>query len=292
MAIRVAENLLFIGIVVASIIAAVIPIVVSLGLNTITPPSSPGDVAEVILAVLSKNWLVIVYLLVLVFAVSGVLVAIHSFVQAGCAKIFVDAERKTAALDQPRRSDFNAFDGDTWMRGGVAGFWAVFWIFNIAWTVASMVILLPATLALVAIVMVKGTPVAAVAVGCVAAVVTLFLVFTVSVVTSIWTQKAIVLALAYRLHAMDALAQAWDDFRADTGRHVAVALILLVILFVGSVVLSSMTAFVPPIRHSAGFSLAMMPLQLASSFLNGIFSAAIGSWMLACFAALSTGPRK
>jgi hypothetical protein len=45
------------------------------------------------------------------------------------------------------------------------------------------------------------------------------------------------------------------------------------------------------LNDSAGFQLTMMPFQILSSVLQGIFSAGMSAWFLACFAALTVEPR-
>jgi len=84
------------------------------------------------------------------------------------------------------------------------------------------------------------------------------------------------------------VARAIREFRADVGRHVAVTAVMLIVSFGVALVVGSMSAMVSLGHHPGG--LMMIPMQFSSSILNSIFSAAVGAWFLACFAALAVEP--
>lgn len=289
--IRIAESMLVIVIVLASVVAAVVPLLVSIGFSLKQLPTA-DDAAAMFANALVSHWLVFVYIFLLASAVLVLLVALHSFVEAGSAQIYVDAERKTIRMPLPSRSDLRAFTVDRWMQGARECWWAVFWIYNIAWTVASAIALIPLVALLAVILALRENAAAAAITGCVGLLVAVLFLIPVGVVTSIWTQKAIVVAVARTAGAMAALSAAWREFRQDAGRHVAVAIVLIIVMMAGSLLFASMSAVGRYDTHApAAFTILMLPLQFSASIANGIFSAAIGAWMLAAFAALAVEPR-
>ena len=105
--IRIAEGIVFVGIVIAAVVAAVVPIAVAAGLSKfdISGASNP---AEAVTAAIVQHWILIVYLLLILTLVLLVLVAIHSFVEAGTAQVFVDAERRAKPVTAPQHLAFTA----------------------------------------------------------------------------------------------------------------------------------------------------------------------------------------
>jgi hypothetical protein len=89
---RIAESLLFAGIVIASILAAVVPTVVAAGLSKddIINSSDPGGA---MIEWLVGHLMLFVWIFALGFLVLGVLIAIHAFVEGGSTQIYVDGER-------------------------------------------------------------------------------------------------------------------------------------------------------------------------------------------------------
>ena len=146
--IRIAEGIVFVGIVIAAVVAAVVPIAVAAGLSKFDISGSSNP-AEAVAAAIVQHWMLIVYLLLILTLVLLVLVAIHSFVEAGSAQVFVDAERRAKPVTAPRRDVFNVFSIDRWMAGGRQGWWSIFWIYNATWSVAGLIILIPLLITMV-----------------------------------------------------------------------------------------------------------------------------------------------
>jgi hypothetical protein len=218
-------------------------------------------------------------------------VAVHAFVEGGSARIYVEAERANAAVPAPARQQLRVFTADRWFRGAKEAWWPVFWIYNIAWGVAGLIVLVPLTIVAGLMLVARESPGALVAIGCVGLVFSFLFLFFVMIITYIWSSKAIVLTAASGAGAMAALGDSWREFRADSGRHIGVTLILFVLTIVGSTVLSSF-GMMFNWQDSPMMSLTTMPLQFAGSILNTIFSAGMASWMLACFAALTVELRR
>lgn len=276
-AIRIAESILFLAIVIASVVAAIVPFFVSAGFSNFNI-ENPDEVPNAIVGFLINHWILIVYALAVFMLLLVVLIAIHSFVEAGNAQVLVDAEHA------PK---FQAFNMGRWMRGGRGGWWGVFWIYNAAWTVAGIILLVPLTLTIAVMLLVSEAG-PRIALGCFGLAITFLIGIPLAVMTAIWTQKAIAVCVARGLPGRASLAQAWAGIRADFGRHFAVAFLLMAITFGGSMVISMFTAPMSLMSGAAGHgaplvSLMFAPMRIVSSFLQSIFSAAVGLWFLASF---------
>jgi hypothetical protein len=118
---------------------------------------------------------------------------------------------------------------------------------------------------------------------------TFLVIVPVAIITAIWTQKAIVVAVSRAATARDALQASWREMRADFGRHFAVAFILFAIAIGGSAMISLLGAPMQfgRVMQSPYLGLAFAPVQVISSFAQAIYSAAVGLWMLASFVALT-----
>ena len=215
--IRIAEGIVFVGIVIASIVAAIVPIAVAAGLSRydVTNAANP---AETIAAAVMQHWLLIVYVLMILLVVLLLLVAIHSFVEAGTAQVFVDAERRARTVPAPPRQAFRAFTVDRWMAGGRQGWWSVFWIYNATWSVAGLIMLIPLIVTM-AVMFAIGDMTARVIAGCGGLGLSVLIMLPVAVIVAIWTQKAITVCIARAATTSDALRQAWREMRDDFGRE-------------------------------------------------------------------------
>ncbi len=286
--IRIAEGVLFLMITVAAVVAAVVPVIVSIGLNKFEPRNP--DAMSVMMDLIITHWAVIAYLFILVLVLLIVFVGIHSFVEAGVARVYVEAERATAPVPAPTRDQFRAFTAERWMVGGRRDWWTVFWIYNIAWGVSGVVLLVPLVILGAAMLIARDNAPVMIGVSCLGLALFLPFFIAVAVMTHIWCRKAIVVCVARASDAMESLRTAWREFKADTWRHIGVALALFLLTIVGAMVFASFSGF-SNLSDSPGFALALMPMQLVSSFLNTIFSAAMACWFTACFAALTMEPR-
>ena len=283
--IRIAEGMVMFVIVLIAIFAAIVPVAMSLGLGAIDT-ENPADAAEHVLDVLINQWMIIVYVLALATVVLIVLLAIHSFVEAGSAAVYIEGERAAGRAPNSGRAQMKVFSGDRWWSGARRDWWPVFWIYNIAWAVAGLIILVPFLATLLLMLAVRDHAGAVVGIGCIGLAIGFLIFIVTAIVTNLWCEKAIVVCVD-RLHrATGALGEAWREFRADAGRHIGVAAILFLLMIVGSGVFASIS-FVGGWSDSATFALAMLPLQLIGSIANSILSAIIQSWFVACFAALT-----
>ena len=220
---RIAEGLVMIGIVIAAILAAVVPVVVSAGLSKFDM-RNVDSASQFFAELLIEHWMLLAYLLVLAFLILGVLIAVHSFVEAGSARVYIDGERVPG---------FRAFAFDRWLAGGREGWWPVFWIYNFAWSVGGLIVLVPPVITIAAMFLVSENG-ARVVLGCAGLSFTVLLMIPVGIAMGIWTQKAITICVARAVGAVESLRAARHEIRIDFGRHLAVALIMIVIGFVAA----------------------------------------------------------
>ncbi len=286
---RLAETVLVGMLVIATVLVVVVPMAISIGLSaaglqdTIRSSDTPG---QLLASLFAAHWLILVYILVAISLALLVAVGVHSFVMAGSARIFVEAERAAGAVAGPRQS-FAVFSFDRWVAGGSEVWWPVFWIYNIAYGVAGIVILLP-LLPIAILIALFQQAAAAIALSCLGLLIVAFVSIVVLIVTNIVCQKAIIIAAQRRIDGTTALREAWRAMRADFGRHFAVAFIMMVLLFGGTGVLAMVSiGFAAPAMSHSLAGLMFMPMRLLTSFASSIFSAMIGNWFIASFAALS-----
>ena len=278
---RIAEAVVMAMIVIGAVIAAVIPVVVSAGLNKFDI-GNPQNVAEFFASLVLEHWMLLGYLFGLAFVILGVLIAVHSFVEAGSAQIYVDGERVAGS---------RAFAIDRWLGGGRKGWWAVFWIYNFAWSVGGLIILIPAIFTILFMLIVSEAG-ARVAIGCVGLALMVVLMMPVAVLVGMWTQKAIAVCVARSLGAADALRAARREIKLDFGRHFLVMLLLIVIGFIAGGIISGVSfpfSFAGGSSHRGASLLPLFfaPVQIVLSLLQTAASAAMGAWSLASFVALT-----
>lgn len=269
--IRIAEHIVFFILAIASIVAIVVPIAVSAGLGHFEiDPDNPNGAAGIIAQALIDHWLLFLFVLVAITVVLIVFVAIHSFVQAGSAEVYVG----------------NEFTVDRFMAGGKRGWLPVFWIYNVAWLYAGVVLLVP-VLPIPFIIYAIGESMAAIVVGCGLLVIWGFFAVLVGLATMLWTMKAVVIAMTRNLPARASLTEAKRLIRLEPGAHFAVAFIMLVIWFGGSALIG-MFSGVTSIGHATPFAIFTAPVHLLLSLLNAVFSAGVESWFLASFISMES----
>jgi hypothetical protein len=276
---RLGEGMVMITIVIGAVFAAAIPVIVSAGLSHFDP-SSLDSASQFFAELVLEHWLLLVYLLALVFVILGLLIAVHSFVEAGSARVYVDGERAPG---------FRAFAFERWWAGGWRGWWPVFWIYNFAWSVGGLVILVPPVITIVGMFVVSENG-ARVAIGCAGLAFTVLLLIPTAIAMGIWTQKAIAVCVARGIGAAEALRAARREIRLDFGRHLAVALIMMVISFVAAGVVSGLNIPLNLGNQHRGLDFVAIffaPVQIMMSVVQSALSAAAGAWFLASFVALT-----
>jgi hypothetical protein len=288
--IRLGEMLLFGIMAVATVIAAVLPLLVSIGIE-VSRIDSLDDLEGVGLALMDR-WILLVWIFVAISVLLVLFVAIHSFIEAGSARVYVDAERAAGPATLGTRTRFRVFSMERWLAGAKDGWWAVFWIYNLAWSAAGLILLIPLLPTIAGMLLLRERPPAAVATGCVGLVLTGFLFIFVGAVTGMWVNRAITEWAAHRRGARESLTAAWAAFRGDLGRHLLIFVAVFIAAMAGSSFFASFSFFAAfgdvVGGHQGTFNLAMMPMRVLGSLLNSAFSAIVSAWYLASYSALAT----
>ncbi|HEX2122882.1 MAG TPA: hypothetical protein VHL59_14720, partial [Thermoanaerobaculia bacterium] len=224
-----------------------------------------------------------------------VFIAIHSFVEAGSARVLVDAERLAGPATGGARERFRVFSMERWLSGGKDGWWEVFWIYNIAWGLGGLVLLIPALPTIALMIAFRDNPGAAVAMGCFGLIAIFALMFLVAIVVGMWSNRAITEWAVHRAGVRDSLSGGWRAVKNDLGRHLLVALAILVVAFAGSTFFSSFSfiaAFGEAFSRNDGMvNLITIPIRMIAWLFSSAFSALIGSWYMASYSALAVEGR-
>lgn len=286
--VRLVETLVFVAIVVVTAIAVFIPIAVSIGIE-LGQIATPDDIESAFVGLMEK-WILLVWIFLAICVVTIVFVALHAFVEAGCARVYVDGERAAGPATEGLRARFHTFSTGRWLEGAKDGWWTVFWIYNLAWSVAGLIFLIPLLPTLIITLVFRDTPAVAITGGCIGLVVTVMLMIVVGVVTGMWTNRAIADRAVQDMGASAALSGAWRALKADPGRHLLIAIITIVVTIAGSSFFASLSyfaAFGEIVHNSAVFNIVTLPLRLIGTILSSIFSAVVASWYLASYASLA-----
>jgi hypothetical protein len=110
-----------------------------------------------------------------------------------------------------------------------------------------------------------------------------------------WTARATADWAVTGTGASASLAGAWTALKADLGRHLLIAIAIIVVAMAGSSFFASFgyfAAFGEAFHRSAMTQVFTIPLRLIGTFLNWVFSAFVGSWYLAAYAALAVEGRR
>jgi hypothetical protein len=287
--IRIAEAIVFVMLVIAAVIAILAPILVSVGIE-VSKIDTPDDIEGAVSSLLTR-WVLLLWIVVAFSFVFLLMIAIHAFVEAGCARVYVDAERIAGPQTEGPRTRFQVFSMQRWFAGATDGWWTLFWIYNLAWGVAGLILLIPLLPTLVLMLLLREQVPVALGIGCIGLLAFLMLLIVVGVLTGMWTHRAIASWAVRRWGARDALAVGWRAVRTDFGRHLLVALAAIVVSMAGSTFFAGFGFFAgigEGMSNSDLFALATLPVRFAGSFFSTIFSAAVTSWYLASYAALAT----
>ena len=263
--------MLFLGLIVAALIAVIIPFAASVGMGNMS------DVETLVNAIMQR-WVIIVYALIVAMAVFVLFVAIHAFVDAGTAQVLIDSERNNAAP---------SFNIDRWLAGGRSAWWPVFWIYNAIWSVACAVLLVPLVATLVGMFAVTADA-GRVVIACSGLVLTFVLLIPIGALAAIWTQKSIVVCVARNAPAAESMRAARLEMQSDLGRHLVVAVIVIVVSIGGASLISMISMPLSFAREVDALSIGFLaPVRIALSFVQSIFSAAVGTWFLASYVGLT-----
>ena len=286
---RLAENLVFAAIIIGSVVAAIVPAAVAAGLSKddILNSTDPGGA---VVEWMIGHLMLFVWIFALAFVVLGVLIAIHSFVEGASTQIYVDGERNSLRGGVSGRAGFNAFSIDRWLAGGAASWWRIFWLYNFAWSVGLLFVLVPLIFTIGGMLVISDS-VGKIVIGCAGLVIAVMVMVPVFIVTSIWCTKAITICVARSLPARESLRLGWRAFRMDLGRHLAVAVIIFVVMLALNSLFSGFSIPFTITEHKLPTAAIMFaPIRLVAGVFQSVASAAVGSFLLACFVSMTEEP--
>jgi hypothetical protein len=289
--IRFGEMLLFGLLAVLTMIAAFLPILIAVGIE-VSKLSTLDDLENAGFALMEK-WYLLGWVVLAILGLLAVFTAIHGFVEAGSARVYVDAERLAGPAVTGARSRFRLFSTERFLAGAKDGWWTLFWIYNIAWTAACLILLIPLVPTAVGLLLTfRDQQPAAVAIGCGGLAITFLLLIFVGPLTGMWVKRSINEWAVRRTGIRESLAAGRAAIRADFGRHLLICIAMIVVALAGASFFSSFS-FIAAFGDAVGsrhgnFNLFFFPLRIVGSLLNSIFSAIVSAWYLASYSTLAT----
>jgi hypothetical protein len=269
-AIRMAEGVVFMAAVVVALLVTIVPAAVAAGLDHFNF-TSPEQSAQSVAGFIVEHWRLLIWTGTILLLLAVVMIFVHAFVIAGSVRVYLDGDR--VAGDGNVVDRFAAYRWDTFWSAAQEGWWRVFMIYNGAWGLAGLVILLPVLVGLIIILLTKSV-MAAVVIGILLALGGIFIGIPVAFVATMWATRAIVDGSRERVVAREALATARRALRAEAGMYVLMTL-LVALLSIGA------AAFFSSVPAGDTFSPVSLLFSLAQSFVSSLG----GAWMLAAFVA-------
>ena len=286
--IRMAEGLAFTIIIFGALLGIVVGIAAaSFGIDfdasTATPESIYGA-----LEILMQKWVFVAIGIVAFLGVLAVLMLIHCFIEAGIVRVHVDAERAAGPALIGPRSRYQQYTSERWIAGAKRGWRVLFGIYNVIWGLWAVLLLIPfLPIATAVLLMIRQEDLqAAAGVGCVGLALLVLIMLPLTIMASVWSRKAIVIALARNAGTRESIGFAWREIRSDFVRHLLVALAVIAV----GLALGGFTAgfsMAGSFIKARVFLLLLVPLRLLTSVLNSLISGAMASWLTASFAALT-----
>ena len=280
--IRIGESAAAFTIVIATLLAAVVPVVVTSLRGSGFDLDHPDRVLDSVIELITEHYLLIAWLVVLATLVLGLILAVRSFVEAGTVRIFFDGEAAEATTGK-----FAAFDAQRWFDGGKESWWPIFLIYNIVGCLAMLAALVPILLVTM-VFTIGGTE--STLLGCLIIPLVCIALISMAIIAALWNQKAIAVCVARGLGGVASVRAGWRELMDDFPRHLAVGVLIALITFGAAAVLSVMSmgaAF----GNRSGVAMAFAPMQMLASFAQTSISAIAGTWFIACFVSLTSDNR-
>src|SRR5688572_4033575 len=97
-----------------------------------------------------------------------------------------------------------------------------------SWSVAGLILLIPLIPTVVLMFVFRESPPVMATVGCLGVLLALMLTFLVAIITGMWTNRAIAEWGGNHTGAASSLSVAWRALKSDFGRHILIALAVVV----------------------------------------------------------------
>jgi hypothetical protein len=279
---KLAEGIAAIGLIILVIAVSVVPLIWA-GVSLSAAP--PGDTFEDFLRWLGASWPLFIVVFLAATVLVLVLVGIHSFVQAATSGVLVDGQRKAGPELLGDRKRYAAFDAESWFAHGRRHWWTVFLIYNVVWGVAGIVMLLPLIPTAVVAWWLRDSDGIWVA-GCLGLAVTLGVVIVASIIATIWSNLAIVAAVARNLDTLTSIREGGRIFRVAIADVVIVVVGLWAISAAAGMLFVAMHMSISAISMIPFAGFITLPFQIGASFVQNAISLFVGIWMMAAFATI------
>jgi hypothetical protein len=283
--IRVAESIAMVVVVIAAVMVAVVPLFVgaATGLPSIDDPDSFAR------WVLGVSPLLVLYLLIVVILVFGLALLFHAFVQGGVFGVCAAAERH--APEGGGRDWFRVFTPEMWWSNSKRFVWTFFWIYNIVWGLAALVMLVPLIPALIGAMLLRDSEMILLP-TCLGIATTVGVGIVAGLVAMVWSHVAFAEAVRTGEGAVESLRLGGVRLRQRAGAILLVvvsyfALSMVIGGFVAGFAFGLDAANVIP-----GVGLALIPFRIVLSLLDTLVGAALGCWMIAAIVAAVFPPRE
>jgi hypothetical protein len=284
LALRLGESFLFVAVIVGAVLVTVVPIIAAGALGAISIENfDPED----LFASLTGPVLAAVALLVVVITViTIVLVALHSFVQAGVVGTYADGERAAGAAP-PARDSYRVFSFERFFAWGRERWWPVFLVYNITWGVGLLVLLIPLVFVVGAIAIgAAGGEGAAILALCGGLALFFLFIVVVSVLTTLWSNAAIVSTVAHRLGAIAAVKRGFSITLRRFWRLLLAALVPFGVSFAFAILSMMISGGTELAGDAPALLMIFLPLRLALTLLQTALSLVAGLWFVSAVTAI------
>lgn len=279
---KLAELMAAIVLIVVAVAISLAPIIFA-GVSLSAAPA--GDTPEEFLRWLGASWPLFVVVFVVATVLVLVLVGVHAFVQAATIGIALDGDRAAGPAIEGDRKRYGAFAAEKWVAHGKRHWWTAFLVYNVVWGIAGLVMMLPLLpTALAAWWLRDGNGLWIT--GCIGLAITAGVALIVGMIAFVWSNLAIVAAVARDLETGSAIR--------DGGRIFRSAIVDVIVVVVGLWAISAATGMMFVAAHMSISAVSMIPLagfitlpfQFGASFVQNAISLFLGIWMMAAFATI------
>lgn len=280
--IRIAETVLIVLVVAIGTVVSILPYIFSGVLDGLDSIDDPRDLLQTL--VLDHPFAILFWFLAFSITLL-VAVFIHSFVYGGVVGVYLDADRAAGSDAAATRARFDQFTPERWMAHARRTMWPLFWIYNIIWGIAGLVLILPMIGVLVFMIMAMDSPETMVFLACASVAFILLVSIGVSILAYLWSQLAIIVAVRDSLGVRASIGAGIALFRERLGGIVAVAVILFVVSMAIGGVFSGVYFAIGLASAVPALSIATIPLQIGLSLLQSLLSVFTSSWLVAALVA-------
>ena len=267
MLIRLGQQMVLFMALVAMILGTVLPLVIG---GIVAFSGFSGDPAGFFRSLLLDHPFLIAYAFFAFLIVATTLMLLYAFFQAGMVGAYEEAIRLRMVTNLADR--FIHFARQSW--------WQIFWVFQWIWGLIGLIFVLP-ILAITLAVLIWRDSMTFVVAGCLSLGLLFLIMLVVSFFASGWSAVSVILGVARKLPARQAVADGWRLFRSRMGPIMLVMVLMAAISIVVSGAVVGFSFGVGAASSSRYASLMLFPLQIAVSILQMGVSIFVSCWFTA-----------